>query len=102
MRERIESVMLEGASLRVTARPPLPGERPVLAVATAMRVLARFPVIREVVIVSDGSEMRVSREQIERILQPEGFTALRDPGRRRELTERAVQELPPPPPAPRG
>lgn len=93
MRARIESIALDGATLTVIARPPLPAELPLLAVATAMRVLARYPVVDGVVLVGDGSEIRVSREQIERILEPEGFAALRDPERRREILGRAVQEL---------
>jgi len=91
VRELIESVVLEGTTLRVRAREPLPVELPALLVGTAMRVFERHPVLRRVALSTPSAELAVSREEIERGLAPEGFASLREWGRWRQALARAVQ-----------
>ncbi|HSE94621.1 MAG TPA: hypothetical protein VLD61_01940, partial [Methylomirabilota bacterium] len=84
MRELIESVALEGTTLVVRAREPLPVELPTLLVGTAMRAFERHSVLRRVALTTPSAELSVSREEIERGLAPEGFAALREWGRWRQ------------------
>jgi hypothetical protein len=91
VRELIESVALEGTTLRVRAREPLPVELPTLLVGTAMRVFERHSALRRVALATPTVELSVSRDEIERGLGPEGFAALREWGRWRQALARAVQ-----------
>jgi hypothetical protein len=91
MRDLIEAVALEGTTLRVRAREPLPVDLPALLVGTAMRVFERHPVLRRVALTTPSADLSVSREEIERNLPPEGFAALREWGRWRQALARAVQ-----------
>jgi hypothetical protein len=84
-------VSLAGSTLRVTAPAPLPAERDALAVASAIRVFERFPALDGLVLASDGGEVFLGRTDVERLLAPEGFVALRDRGRWPQVLARAVR-----------
>lgn len=94
MRERIEALALEGRTVRVTARDPLPVEPRVLALAAAMRVFERYPVLHRLTLTVAGAEVTASREEVERLLGPEGFSALKDRDRWRRLLAEGLQEAP--------
>jgi hypothetical protein len=79
------------STLRVVAPDPLPAERDTLAVATAIRVLERFPALEGFVLLGGGGEASLTRADVERLLAPLGFAALRDRGRWRQVPARAVQ-----------
>jgi len=79
--EQIEAVALEGQTVRVTARLPLPVEPRTLAVAAAIRLFERYPVFDRLTLTVGRTETRVSRETISRVLGPRGFAALKDPAR---------------------
>ncbi len=92
MREQIGSVTLEGPTLRVVAPEPLAVEPKTLLVATAIRVFERYPVLDRLVLTIGGStEIAISRDQVERLLEPDGFASLREWGRWRQVLARAVQ-----------
>lgn len=84
MSEQIERVGLQGATVEVTARPPLPVEPRILARLAAARVFERYPVLDCLVLAVDEEETRVPREEIIGLLGPEGFAVLRDPVRYRQ------------------
>lgn len=92
MRERIEALALEGRTIRVTARDPLPVEPRALALAAAMRVFERYPVLDRLTLAVGGTEVTASREEVERLLGPEGFSALKDRDRWRRLLGEGLQE----------
>lgn len=87
----VDNVSLAGVTLQVSAAEPLPAERETLALATAIRVFERFSVLDTVVLASGGGEVSVSRAEIERVLAPEGFAALRDRGSWPQVLARAIQ-----------
>lgn len=93
MREQIDGVALEGQRLRVTARRPLPVEPSTLALATAIRVFEHYPILdRLTLTISDEeTEVTFTREEIERLLGPAGFAALKAWGGWRQVLARAVQ-----------
>ena len=92
MREQIDSVTLQGPTLRVVAREPLAVEPKPLLVATAIRVFERYPILSRLVLTIGGSpEIAVSRDEVERLLEPDGFASLREWGRWRQVLARAVQ-----------
>lgn len=91
MREQIDGLTLEGTTLRVAVREPLPLDLPTLAVATAIRILERFPVFDRVTVTTHTAEVSLTRDEVERLLRPEGFAALREWGRWRQVLARAVQ-----------
>lgn len=64
MKEQIESVTLEGTTLKIALRPPLPAEAAALAAAIAKRAFERYPVLSEVVVAAAGVEHRLSREPV--------------------------------------
>jgi hypothetical protein len=86
-----DAVSLVGSTLRVTAPGPLPAERDTLAVATAIRVFERFPALGDLVLAGGDSEVTLTRGDVERLLAPEGFAALRERGRWPQVLARAVQ-----------
>jgi hypothetical protein len=87
----IDAVSLSGTTLRVTVPDPLPADRDTLAVASAIRVFERFPVLDGLVLVSGGGEVSLVRADVERLLAPEGFLALQDRGRWPQVLAHAVQ-----------
>lgn len=91
MKEQIDAVALEGSTLRVTAQRPLPVEPDVLAVATAIRVFERYPILDRLALVVGGAEIALSREEVERWLGPAGFASLKEWGGWRRALARAIQ-----------
>lgn len=92
MREQIDAVTIEGPTLRVVTREPLPVEPGTLLVATAIRAFERYPVLNGLVLAIGGrAEISISREQVERLLGPAGFASLREWGRWRQILAHAVQ-----------
>jgi hypothetical protein len=87
----VDAVKLEGATLRVIAPEPLPAERDTLAVASALRVLERFPALDGLILASGGAEVALRRAEVERLLAPDGFSALGDRSRWPQVLARAVQ-----------
>ena len=91
MKAWVDAVSLAGSTLRVTAPGPLPAERDTLAVATAIRVFERFQALDDLVLAGGDGEMTVTRGEVERLLAPEGFAALRERSRWPQVLARAVQ-----------
>jgi hypothetical protein len=91
MRSWIGAVSLSGPILRVSLPEPLPGDSHLLAVAGAIRVLERFPALGSVVLIAGGAEVTLSRDEVERLLEPEGWSVLEDRGRWPEVLARAVE-----------
>lgn len=91
MREQLDGVVLDGTILRVHARAPLPADTPTVAVATAIRVFERFPVIHAIGLVVGETETRLTRGEVEELLRPDGFAGLRERGRWHQILSRAVQ-----------
>jgi hypothetical protein len=87
----VEAISLVGSTLRVAAPAPLPAERDTIAVASAIRVFARFQALDTLVLAGGAADVRVSRVDVERLLEPEGFAALRDRGRWPQVLARALQ-----------
>jgi hypothetical protein len=69
----------------------LPAERATLAVASALRVLDRFPALDGLTLASGGVEVTLRRVDVERLLAPDGFPALGDRGRWPQVLARAVR-----------
>jgi hypothetical protein len=93
MRSWIGAVSLSGPTLRVGVPEPLPADMPALAVASAIRVFERFPALGRVVLSGGGTEVTLSRVDVERLLEPEGWPALEDRARWPEVLARAVERL---------
>ena len=93
MKTRASSVALDGTTLRIRMAPALPSDPSVLAVAVALRLLARYPVVDRVVLGDHATEMAFTREQIERLLTPEGFPALDIPGGWSDILARTMRRL---------
>ena len=93
MKTRASSVALDGTTLRIGMAPALPSDPSVLAVAAALRLLARYPVIDRVLLGDHATEVGFTREQIERLLHPDGFAALDIPGAWSEILARAMRRL---------
>ena len=91
MKAWVDAVSLAGSTLRVTAPGPLPAERDTLAVATAIRVFERFQALDDLVLAGGDGEVTVTRGDVERLLAPEGFTALHERSRWPQVLARAVQ-----------
>jgi hypothetical protein len=87
----VDAVALTGARLRVDAPAPLPAARETLAVASAIRVFERFPALDGLVLAGGAGEVSVTRADVERLLAPDGFAALRDRGRWPQVLARALQ-----------
>jgi hypothetical protein len=90
MRDRIEVVVLEGQHLRVTAREPLGIEPRLLALAAAIRVFEQYPVLDRLTLTTGETDVVVSREEVHRLVGPDGFAPLADRDRFRQLLTRAV------------
>jgi hypothetical protein len=91
VRSWIDTATLVGSTVRVTAPSPLPADRDTLAVASALRVFERFPALDGLVLVADGAEVSLTRADVERLLAPDGWSALQDRGRWPQVLARAVQ-----------
>ena len=91
MRELIDVVAIQGRTLQITAHGPQAVDPPTLAVATALRVFVRYPVLDRLVLSIGADEIRLSRGEIERLLGGEGFAALQDRRRWRQILARVVQ-----------
>ena len=91
MKSWVEAISLVGSTLRVAAPGPVPAERDTIAVASAIRVFARFQALD--VRARDAHVCVAARENqsVERLLEPEGFAALRDRGRWPQVLARALQ-----------
>jgi hypothetical protein len=90
MRDRIEAVALEGQTLHVTVREPLGVEPRLLALAAAIRVFEQYPVLDRLVLGAGGEETVVSRDEVHRLLGPEGFAPLKDRERFRQILGRTL------------
>jgi hypothetical protein len=93
VKRRAPSVALDGTTLRIRMEPALPSDPSVLAVAVALRLLARYPVVDRVVLGDHPTEVGFTREQIERLLQPEGFAALDISGGWSDILARTMRRL---------
>lgn len=94
MRELIEGISLDGRTIQVDVRDPLPVDWPTLGLATALRVLDRYPALaRATVARGDGVTPAISltREEAERLLAPEGLAVVRSQGPFRQALARLVQ-----------
>jgi hypothetical protein len=91
MKAWVDAVSLAGSTLRVSAPGPLPAGRDTLAVATAIRVFERFQALGDLVLAGEDGEVTVTRGDVERLLAPEGFAALRERSRWPQMLARAVQ-----------
>jgi hypothetical protein len=91
MKTWVDAVSLAGSTLRVSAPGPLPAARDTLAVATAIRVFERFQALDDLVLAGGDGEVMVTRGDVERLLAPEGFAALRERSRWPQMLARAVQ-----------
>jgi hypothetical protein len=87
----VDAVSLVGPALRVTAPGRLPAEQDTLAVATAIRVFERFQALADLTLAGEDGDVTLTRDEVERLLAPEGFAALRERGRWPQLLARAVQ-----------
>ncbi len=91
MKSWVEAVSLGGSTLHVAAPGLLPAEPDTLAVASAIRVFERFQALDTLVLVGGDGDVRVTRAEVERLLAPDGFDALRDRGRWPQTLARALQ-----------
>ncbi len=92
MKQLIEAVTLEGQIVRVSARAPLPVDAKALAIAAAIRVLDRYPALDRLALSVGGAEITVTRQEVERLLGPDGFSRLKDRDTAREALDRAIRE----------
>ena len=93
MRHVIEAVALEGQNVHVTARDPLPVAARALAVAAAIRVFQRYPALDRLTLAPGEARVTVSRQDVERLLGPDGFARLKDRDGAREMLERAIRDF---------
>lgn len=93
MRQLIEAVTLEGQNVRVSARDPLPVDPKTLAIAAAIRVFERYPALVRLTLSVGNDQLTVSREEVDRLLGPDGFGRLKDRETAREVMERAIREF---------
>lgn len=90
MREQIEAAALEGQTVRVKARETLRVEPKMLALAAALRVFERYAVLDRLTLTAGAVEVVVSREDVHRLLGPEGFAVLNDPARYRQIVSHGL------------
>jgi hypothetical protein len=93
MTQLIEEVALEGQSVRVTAREPLPVAFRALAIAAAIRVFERYAALDRLTLSAGSEELTVSRPDVERLLGPEGLARLKDRDGARDVLERAIRDF---------
>lgn len=92
MKQLVEAVTLEGQIVRVSARAPLPVAAKTLVIAAAIRVLDRYPALDRLVLSVGGAEITVTRQEVARLLGPDGFSRLKDRDTAREVLECAIRE----------
>ncbi|MGH7264706.1 MAG: hypothetical protein ACREMB_07600 [Candidatus Rokuibacteriota bacterium] len=85
MREQFQAISIDGQHVRVTARDRLSVEPRLLALAAALRVFERYAVLDRLTLTAGDVEVVVSREQVTRLLGPDGFAALKDRTRYRQI-----------------
>jgi hypothetical protein len=85
MKSPVESISLDGMEMRLVLRSPIPADGKALAAAAAVRILERYPVIQTVVSVWGHAQFEVTREEVERLLRPDGLAALADRARWQDL-----------------
>jgi hypothetical protein len=85
VRAQFQAISIEGQHVRVTARGSLSVEPRLLALAAALRVFARYAVLDRLTLTAGDVEVAVSREQVNRLLGPDGFAALKDRTRYRQI-----------------
>jgi hypothetical protein len=90
VRDRIETVALEGQNLHVAAREPLGVEPRLLALAAAIRVFERYPVLTQLTLSVASRDVVVSRDEVLQLLGPEGFAPLNDRERFRQVLARGL------------
>jgi hypothetical protein len=93
MRQLIETVTLEGQQVRVGARHPLPVGARALAMAAAIRVLERYPVLDRLTLAVGEEQVDVSRAEVDWLLGPDGMAQLKDRDGAREVLERVIREF---------
>lgn len=91
MSGQIDAVVLQGSTLRVVVPDPPAIESTTLAVATALRVFERYPILDRLTLVVANTEISISREEVERVLGSEGFEPLQDWVRRRQVLARVAE-----------
>jgi hypothetical protein len=92
MRLLIEAVTLEGQNVRVSARDPLPVDPKALAIAAAIRVFDRYSALVRLTLSVGNESLIVSREEVDRLVGPDGFGRLKDREASREVLERAIRQ----------
>lgn len=96
MKEQIEGISLEGRTVRVAVREPLSVEPRTLALAAALRVFERYPVLDRLTVATGSAEVSVSRQELIRRLGSDDLGGVRERPRYRELLNRilAAEALP--------
>jgi hypothetical protein len=61
-----------------------------LALAAAIRVFERYPVLARLTLTAGGSDVVVSRDEVTRLLGPDGFAPLKDRDRFRQVLARGL------------
>ena len=91
MREQIDQVAIEGRTVRVAVREPLPMEPATLAWAVALHVFERYTVLDRLTVTVGDREASVSRNEVLRLLEPDDLgVVVRDRERYRQALARAV------------
>ena len=91
MREYVETLTLEGRTVRVSATGPASVEPALLAIGTALTLFERYPVLDGLALRVGATEIGVTRDQVERLLGPAGFGQLREWGRGRQVRAQVIQ-----------
>jgi hypothetical protein len=91
VREQLQAISIEGQHVRVTARGSLSVEPRLLALAAALRVFERYAVLDRLTLTAGDVEVAVSRELVNRLLGPEGFAALKDRTRYRQILSHGTE-----------
>ena len=90
MRAEIETVALEGPNVRVKLRDTVSVEPRVLTLAAALRLFEQYAVLQRLTLATPDVEVAVSREAVTRLLGPEGFAALKDRARYRQILSQGL------------
>ena len=91
MSDQIDAATLTAQEVQVVARVPLRVEARLLALAAAIRVFERYPVIDRLTVTAGTTEVTVSRDEITRLLGPEGFAGVQELARYRTILADALQ-----------
>lgn len=90
MRARVEAVTIEATRIAARVRVAGGADAATLAVATALRLFARYPVVDRFTLTGHGADLEVSRAQAEAWLAPDGLAAVNEPAGWAEAVARAV------------